>query len=72
MWLGETIRLRLQMAKRHLMRSQEAWSLCYRKIACLCACACAHHNDSLQEHFNNMMSNESDSFTRDTDDDDQL
>lgn len=38
-----------------------------------CACACARHNNSLQENVNNLMSNESDSFTWDTDnDDDQL
>jgi len=67
MWLGEIIRLRMQMAKRYLMRSLEACSLCF---VCLCAC----HNDSLQENVNNLMSNESDSFTwdKDNDDDDQL
>ena len=33
----------------------------------------ARHNDSLQENVNNLMSNESDSFTWDTDnDEDQL
>jgi hypothetical protein len=67
MWLAETIQLRLQTAKIYLMRSQEAWSLCYSKNVCLYVC---YIDSSQEENVNNLMSSDSDSFTWDQEHDD--